>query len=54
MQAQSHNEKNQVTQDQVEPPCGKQVYGVNYFETFTPVVTWFAINLMIISSIVFC
>ncbi len=31
----------------------KQVYG-NYFETYTPIVTWFAIRLMIIFSIVFC
>jgi hypothetical protein len=27
---------------------GKQVYGMNYFETYTPIVTWFAIRLMII------
>jgi histone deacetylase 1/2 len=27
---------------------GKQVYGMNYFETYTPVVTWFAIRLVII------
>ncbi len=33
---------------------GKQVYGMNYFETFTPVVTWFAIRLMIIFGIIFC
>jgi hypothetical protein len=26
----------------------KQVYGMNYFETYAPVVTWFAIRLMII------
>ena len=25
---------------------GKQTYGVNYFETYAPVVTWFAIRLM--------
>ncbi|KAL7479730.1 hypothetical protein ACHAW6_008691 [Cyclotella cf. meneghiniana] len=30
---------------------GKQVYGVNYFETYAPVVTWFAIRLMIIVAI---
>jgi hypothetical protein len=33
---------------------GKQVYGLNYFETYAPVVTWFAIRLMIIFSIIFC
>jgi hypothetical protein len=32
---------------------GKQVYGRNYFETYAPVVTWFAIRLMIIFSIIF-
>ena len=25
---------------------GKQVYGMNYFETYAPVVTWFTIRLM--------
>jgi hypothetical protein len=33
---------------------GKQVYGMNYFETYAPVVTWFAIRLMIVFCIVFC
>ncbi len=33
---------------------GKQVYGVNYFETYAPVVTWFAIRLMIVFGIIFC
>jgi hypothetical protein len=27
---------------------GKQIYRMNYFETYAPVVTWFAIRLMII------
>ncbi len=27
---------------------GKQIYGMNYFETYAPIVTWFAIRLMII------
>jgi hypothetical protein len=30
---------------------GKQVYGENYFETFTPVVTWFSIRLLLVLSI---
>jgi hypothetical protein len=28
---------------------GKQVYGMNYFETYAPVVTWFAINHFLLS-----
>jgi hypothetical protein len=27
---------------------------MNYFETYAPVVTWFAIGLMIIFGIIFC
>jgi hypothetical protein len=30
----------------------KQVYGMNYFETYAPVVTWFAIRLMIVFGII--
>jgi hypothetical protein len=33
---------------------GKQVYGMNYFETYAPVVSWFVIRLMIIFGIIFC
>ncbi len=33
---------------------GKQIYGMNYFETYAPVETWFAIRLMIIFGIIFC
>jgi hypothetical protein len=32
---------------------GKQIYEMNYFETYAPVVTWFAIRLMIIFGIIF-
>jgi hypothetical protein len=32
----------------------KQVYRMNYFDTYAPVVTWFAIRLMIIFGIIFC
>ncbi len=32
----------------------KQVYKMNYFETYAPVVTWFAIRLMIIFGVIFC
>ncbi len=31
---------------------GKQVYGMNYFETYAPVVTWFTIKLMIVFGII--
>ena len=30
---------------------GKQVYGANYYETYAPVVTWFAIRFMIVLAI---
>ncbi len=32
---------------------GKQIYGMNYYETYAPVVTWFAIRLIIIFGIIF-
>ena len=32
---------------------GKQVYGMNYFDTYAPVVTWFAIRIIIDISILF-
>jgi hypothetical protein len=32
----------------------KQMYGMNYFETYAPVATWFAIRLMIVFGIIFC
>ena len=31
---------------------GKQTFGENYFHTYAPVVTWFAIMLLIICAIV--
>ncbi len=33
---------------------GKQVYGMKYFKTYAPVVTWFAIRLIIVFGIIFC
>jgi hypothetical protein len=33
---------------------GKQVYGMNYFKIYAPVVTWFAIRLMIVFGLIFC
>jgi hypothetical protein len=32
---------------------GKQIYKMNYFKTYAPVVTWFAIRLMTIFGIIF-
>ena len=32
---------------------GKQTYGINYFETYAPVVTWFAIRLMVTFALIF-
>jgi hypothetical protein len=32
---------------------GKQVYGMNYFETYAPVVTWFAIRLFLVLGLLF-
>jgi hypothetical protein len=32
---------------------GKQVFGMNYFETYAPVVTWFAIRLVIVMGVIF-
>jgi len=31
---------------------GKQVYGINYYETYAPVVTWFAIRLLLVIVII--
>ena len=32
---------------------GKQVYGMNYFDTYAPVATWFTIWIIIIIAIMF-
>ena len=32
---------------------GKQVYGMNYFDTYAPVVTCFAIRIVIMMAILF-
>jgi hypothetical protein len=32
---------------------GKQVFGMNYFKTYAPVVTWFAIRLVMVMGIIF-
>ncbi len=33
---------------------GKQVFDLNYYETYAPVVTWFSIRLLIVIGIIFC
>jgi hypothetical protein len=33
---------------------GKQVFGLNYYETYASVVTWFSIRLSIVLGIIFC
>ena len=38
---------------QIKHPWGKQTYAINYFENYAPVVTWFAIRLLIIFAILF-
>jgi hypothetical protein len=32
---------------------GKQEFGTNYYETYAPVITWFAIQLLIVFGILF-
>jgi hypothetical protein len=32
---------------------GKQEYGVNYYDTYAPVVTWFAIRLLLVFGLLF-
>ncbi len=53
--------KHNLTMNKVKPHkarlnlhSGMQVYRMNYFEINAPVVTWFAIRLMIIFGIIFC
>ncbi len=33
---------------------GKQVFGLNYYETYALVVTWFSTSLLIVIGIIFC
>ncbi len=32
----------------------KQVFDLNYYETYAPVITWFSIRLLIVIGIIFC
>ena len=51
-QVQPHHQRDHQAQGQIEHG-GKQVFGMNYFETYAPVVTWFVIRLMIVMGIIF-
>ena len=31
---------------------GQQTFGINYWETYAPVITWFAIRMLIVCAIV--
>jgi hypothetical protein len=54
-QMESHNEQSRVTQSQAEPTWQKASLRNELFcETYAPIVTWFAIRLMIIFEIIFC
>ena len=33
---------------------GKQQFGINYFDTYVPVMTWFAIHIIMVFGILFC
>jgi hypothetical protein len=56
MLARSHNEQYQVTQGMIEPPRRKAGLQNELLRNlrYAPVVTWFAIRLMIIFGIIFC
>ena len=51
-QVQPHHQRDHQAQGQIEHD-GKQVFGMNYFVTYAPVVTWFVIRLMIVMGIIF-
>jgi hypothetical protein len=55
MQHKRHLSTNKVVKDKARLNLhgGKQVYGMNYFETYAPVVTWFAIRLIVVFGIIF-
>ncbi len=50
-----HKRTNKITKHKARLNLhgGKQIYGMNNYETYAPVVTWFAIKLMIIFGIIF-
>jgi hypothetical protein len=52
VQAQFDNQQDYQAQSQHEHG-GKQVYGMNYYKIYAPVVTWVAIRLMIVFGILF-
>ncbi len=38
----------------LNPHGGKQLFDLNYYETYAPVVKWFSIRLLIVIWIIFC
>ncbi len=52
-QAQSHHQQDHQAQGQVESSLRKASLSMNYYETYAPVVTLFAIRLMIVMGIIF-
>ncbi len=53
MQARLNNGKSHKAQGKAQPSQWKQEFGTNYYETYVPVVTWFAIQLLIVFGILF-
>jgi hypothetical protein len=53
MQARYHDGKSHKAQARLNLHGGKQEFGTNYYETYAPVVTWFAIRLLIVFGILF-
>jgi hypothetical protein len=53
VQVQSHHHEITKHKARLNLHGAKQVFGMNYFETYAPVVTWFAIRLVIIMGIIF-
>ncbi len=51
LQAKSHEQQIKSHKDWSNILGGKQVYNANYYETYAPVVTWFAIPSMIIIAV---
>jgi hypothetical protein len=52
-QARLNNGKGHKAQARLNLHSGKQEFGINYYEAYAPVVTWFAIRLLIFFGILF-
>jgi hypothetical protein len=53
MQESYHNQGDQEVQARLNLHGGKQVFCLNYYKTYAPVVTWFSIRLLIDIGIIF-